>query len=293
MNNNRDLLFRVIIILGIIIIIYGTGILFYAGSHMSANHTENNSGLINSEIPESINSAGSAYNIETEDPGDVSEPVPATPLPGPSPVSTEIPQAMIMQQFYFAPLTDAQKEFITGYSYPDTSDDLQITYEDLSYVHILHYDFEGNSVEGELICNKAIAQDLTEIFYELYLNEYPLERVALIEHYNGNDDLSMEDNNTSCFNYRVVSGTSSLSLHAYGLAVDINPFYNPYITYNKDGSMNIAPEGSDAYADRTADHPYMIDENDLCCKLFKEHGFTWGGDWSSSKDYQHFQKKVQ
>ena len=127
-------------------------------------------------------------------------------------------------------------------------------------MHIRHYNFEGNPAEGELICNKAIAQDLTEIFYELYCNEYQLEKVLLIDEYNGDDTASMEDNNTSCFNYRPVEGTSSLSKHALGLAIDINPFYNPYITYNKDGSERVSPASAAAYADRSASFPYKIDE---------------------------------
>ena len=196
------------------------------------------------------------------------------------------------------------ERYITGVSYPATVDNsgeasqdllksVEISYDDLRYVHIRHYNFEGNPAEGELICNKAIAQDLTEIFYELYCNEYQLEKVLLIDEYDGDDLASMEDNNTSCFNYRPVEGTSSLSKHALGLAIDINPFYNPYITYNKDGSERVSPANASAYADRTASFPYKIDENDLCYQLFKEHGFTWGGHWNSCKDYQHFQKVVE
>lgn len=74
---------------------------------------------------------------------------------------------------------------------------------------------------------------MAEIFHELYLAEYPIERIRLIDEYDGDDTVSMEDNNTSCFNYRVVDGTSSLSKHAYGMAIDINPLYNPYVTYPK------------------------------------------------------------
>jgi hypothetical protein len=103
----------------------------------------------------------------------------------------------------------------------------------------------------------------------------------------------MEDNNTSCFNYRVVEGSTSLSKHAYGLAIDINPLYNPYITYENDGSLSVSPASAKAYADRSISFPYKIDENDLCYKLFTEHGFTWGGNWNSVKDYQHFQKAVK
>ena len=196
--------------------------------------------------------------------------------------------------FYYEPLSDNLRRYITGISFPATDaesgEDLEISYEELRYVHILHYDFEGNPTEGELICNKFIAGDLVEIFYELYRNEYQLEQVHLIDEYDGDDTASMEANNTSCFNYRVVEGSTSLSKHALGLALDINPFYNPYITYNEDGSENVSPEGSEIYADRDVSFPYKIDENDLAYKLFKQHGFTWGGNWNSSKDYQHFQK---
>ena len=199
--------------------------------------------------------------------------------------------------FYYEPLSDNLKRYITGVSFPaaleNTEETLAIAYDDLCYLHLLHYDFDGNPAEGELICNKTIAQDLVEIFYELYRNEYRLERVQLIDEFDGDDIASMEANNTSCFNYRVVEGSTFLSKHALGLAIDINPLYNPYITYGKDGSENISPATATDYADRSASFPYKIDENDLCYKLFTQHGFTWGGNWNSCKDYQHFQKVVE
>lgn len=222
--------------------------------------------------------------------------------------------------FYYEPLSDNLRRYITGVSYPASESnselpdseiteesaeisafnnasspsvsqiELPISYDDLRYVHVLHYDFEGKLAEGELICNSYIAGDLVEIFYELYYNEYQIEKIRLIDEYDGNDDASMEDNNTSCFNYRNVADSASLSKHALGLAIDINPLYNPYITYDKDGAENIAPASASAYADRERSFPYKIDENDLCYKLFTQHGFTWGGNWNSCKDYQHFQK---
>lgn len=220
------------------------------------------------------------------------------------------------ESFYYEPLSEELRLYITGTSFPavkldmalnkvqeqsdndsvlseDTESSLEISYDDLCYVHVMHYNFDGEVTEGELICNKAIAQDLVEIFYELYKAEYQIEKIRLIDEYGGDDNLSMEDNNTSCFNYRVVDGSTKLSKHAYGLAIDINPFYNPYVRYNDDGSLHIDPVGSEPYADRSVAFPYKIDENDLCLKLFKEHGFTWGGDWNSMKDYQHFQKVIE
>ena len=197
--------------------------------------------------------------------------------------------------FYYEPLSDNLCGYITGVSYPALTEGdrkPEITLDMLRYVHILHYDFDGNPTEGELICNEVIAQDLVEIFYELYCNGYQLEHVLLIDEYGGDDTASMEDNNTSCFNYRVVAGTDILSEHSLGLAIDVNPFYNPYITYNEDGSENVSPAAATSYADRFASFPYKIDENDLCYKLFLQHGFTWGGDWDGNKDYQHFEKSV-
>ena len=194
--------------------------------------------------------------------------------------------------FYYEPLTDEVKERITGISYPESG--CTVPYEDLAYVGLLYFDFDGEEQTGELICNQAVAQDMVEIFYELYQNDYRIERVRLVDEYNGDDTASMADNNTSCFNYRVVDGTTNLSKHAYGLAIDVNPYYNPYVVYNKngDGSTYISPPGSEVYADRSQSFPYKIDENDLCYRLFTEHGFTWGGNWNSTKDYQHFQKKL-
>lgn len=215
--------------------------------------------------------------------------------------------------FFYQPLTESVIVRITGISFPvseriapalaqtavniipeDDADTLVVSYDDLRYMNVLYYDFNGEIQTGELICNQLIAQDLIEIFYELYQNEYQIESIRLIDEYNGDDTLSMEHNNTSCFNYRMVDGTDSLSKHALGCAIDINPFYNPYIVFDKTGSGNdyISPKGSEIYVDRSQNFPYKIDENDLCYKLFKAHGFTWGGNWNSCKDYQHFQKVV-
>ena len=246
---------------------------------------------------------------QSPEPKSTEIPMPSASLPSstPQPVSlltgaslngsSQLSQRYTFKEgFYYEPLSDNLRRFITGISYPvaegDEAGDLVVTFDDLCYVHVMHIDFEGNSTEGELICNAYIAQDLVEIFYELYRNEYQLERVLLIDEYDGDDIASMEDNNTSCFNYRVVEGSSSLSKHAYGLAIDVNPFYNPYITYNKDGSQKVSPAAAASYADRSTSFPYKIDEEDLCYKLFVQHGFTWGGNWNSSKDYQHFQKPV-
>lgn len=196
----------------------------------------------------------------------------------------------VTPEFYYTEIPDHIKEKITGISFPEKEG--LISYDDLAYVVVEHYDLNGDLHQGELICNQAIAQDLVDIFRELYNNHYPIEKIRLVDEYNGDDDLSMLDNNTSCFNYRTVAGTDRLSNHAYGMAIDINPFYNPYVVLTDQTEIErVSPVESSAYADRTTEFPYKIDENDLAYKLFSEHGFIWGGHWKTVKDYQHFEKK--
>lgn len=244
------------------------------------------------------NDASLTENLQTASPVPTSEPLAAkSTLTGAVLNSDSQAEARITYAdgFYYEPVSEELARYMTGVSYPSRDSDiassgLAVTFDDLRYLHVMHYDFEGNPAEGELICNSYIAQDLVEIFYQLYLNEYRLESVRLIDEFDGDDTASMEANNTSCFNYRVVEGSTNLSKHAYGLAVDINPLYNPYITYEKDGTENISPAAACSYADRSVNFAYKIDENDLCYKLFTQHGFIWGGNWNNVKDYQHFQK---
>ncbi len=247
----------------------------------------------------------SAPPAETPSPTPYKEPTPAltftpsptlTPSPSPQPTSTpsptSTPEGMVAidGDFYYIPLDDATKKRITGMSYPKDDSDADINYSDLRYVHILHVDFDGNTHEGELIVNKNVARDVMEIFHELYEAEYPLTSVILVDSFGeaADDNLSMAANNTSAFNYRAVAGSKTLSMHSYGLAVDINPLLNPYV--KSDGS--ISPPSGEEYADRKKDFPGKIGHDDLCYKLFIERGWTWGGDWKGSKDYQHFSKKL-
>lgn len=167
--------------------------------------------------------------------------------------------------------------------------DCTVPRSELRYLKVLHYTIDGKIQVGELVCNKAIAKDLLEIFRSLYEAKYPIERMTLIDEYGANDEASMQANNTSCFNFRFVAGSKKLSNHSRGLAIDINPLYNPYVKQRKDGKLFVQPEAGRPYADRSKAFDYKITRNDLCYKLFKQHGFEWGGDWKYSKDYQHFE----
>jgi hypothetical protein len=157
-------------------------------------------------------------------------------------------------------------------------------------LRLQHYDGEGIVREGEIICNKAIAQDLKEIFEELFRQKYRIERIRLIDEYGADDETSMRANNTYCFCYRTIAGSKKLSKHAQGLAIDINPLYNPCVKTGKDGQRIVQPATAGKYTNRKKSFPYKIDRNDLCYRLFIQHGFTWGGNWRSLKDYQHFEK---
>lgn len=192
--------------------------------------------------------------------------------------------------FYYEEIPQNVLSRIYGSSYPA---DASIPLSSLRYCVINYVNFENETSKGELICNKELADDMMEIFYELYVNGYQLESVRLVDDFGADDELSMESNNTSCFNYRNIAGTSRLSKHSLGAAIDINPLYNPYITYNDDGTTKFTPTNAAEYTDRSRDFPYKIDDNDLAYKLFTEHGYTWGGHWNNRKDYQHFEKNVE
>jgi len=164
--------------------------------------------------------------------------------------------------------------------------------EELCYLLLSYRDEKGCTQQGEMICNRKISADLIDIFRQLWKADYRIERMKLIDDYDADDQRSMKANNTSCFNFRFVSGTQTVSKHGKGMAVDINPLYNPYI-YTRAGKTSVEPREAKPYAHRREkrnDIPYKIDHNDLCYKLFIQHGFRWGGDWRSCKDYQHFEK---
>ena len=160
----------------------------------------------------------------------------------------------------------------------------------LDTLMVPYVDGKGSNHEGVIICNKSIAKDLREIFEELYRAKYPIERIRPISEYDNDDERSMQANNTSCYCYRKIAGSTRLSKHAQGLAIDINPLYNPCMKQKKDGTLLVEPSTGKPYADRNAQNPYKITKGDLCYKLFIKHGFSWGGEWKSKKDYQHFEK---
>ena len=189
--------------------------------------------------------------------------------------------------FTISEIPDTIFGFMQGRSYKE---DCLIPRSDLRYLIILHRNMEGQAVVGELVVNKEISADILDIMRELYELNYPIEQVRLVDYYEGDDELSMAANNSSAFNWRPLTGsTTKISRHAMGMAIDINPLYNPYYKFHR-GVETIKPEEGEPYVDRMWEFPYMIDKDDICYDLFMERGFKWGGDWRSLKDYQHFEK---
>lgn len=160
---------------------------------------------------------------------------------------------------------------------------------DLRHIRALHWDYDGQIHVGEMVCNKLIADRLVYILRTLYENHYPIERMVLPDVYDADDETQMRDNNSSCFCFRTIAGSKTLSKHARGLAVDINTLYNPYVRIRANGTRFVQPATADKYCDRSQHFPYKIDHDDLCYRLFIEQGFTWGGDWRTHQDYQHFE----
>ncbi len=152
----------------------------------------------------------------------------------------------------------------------------------LVLLDVEYYSFDGKLHRGQLVIDKAVENDVREVFELIKKSRFPVGKVIPIVKYGWSDDASMEDNNTSAFNYRYVAGTKRLSNHSFGRAVDINPFLNPVIYSNG----KISPSGAKYDPAKPGtfhkDHPVV--------KEFLSRGWRWGGNWNSLKDNHHFDK---
>ena len=184
------------------------------------------------------------------------------------------------------PIPDGVWQRMQGKTYKENP---YIGRDDLRHIRALHWDYDNQMHVGEMIVNKQIADRVATILRQLFDAKYPIQRMLLPDVYDADDETQMRDNNSSSFCYRAIAGTTKLSKHARGLAIDINTLYNPYYKDRADGTRFIQPATAEAYCDRTWDFPYKIDHDDLCFRLFTEAGFEWGGDWTSCKDFQHFE----
>jgi peptidoglycan LD-endopeptidase CwlK len=152
----------------------------------------------------------------------------------------------------------------------------------LSMVDVCYYSFDGRRHQGQVIVNSELEDDVCEIFVLIEKLKFPIGSAIPIVVYSWQDDESMADNNTSGFNYRVIEGTTKLSLHSFGRALDINPVQNPVIYPNG----LIAPTGTvydpQTKGTFTAANPIVQE--------FLKRGWHWGGNFDQPKDYHHFEK---
>ena len=163
--------------------------------------------------------------------------------------------------------------------------------KDLRYLLIKYKNFNYQDSIGELIVHKSVSKEVVSIFEELYSIGYPIKKMKLVSEYKANDWQSIEADNTSAFNCRSATGSKKWSKHSYGKAIDINPIENPYIarsgriSHKESLQYRKRVHKKDTYADKA-----ILLKNDKATKIFKKHGWKWGGDWSGVKDYQHFSK---
>lgn len=169
-----------------------------------------------------------------------------------------------------------------------------VSCQQLRIVRFAYLDFDGRQRDdGEIMVMAAAARHVQALFAALLERRFAIAGARLMQHYRGDDQASMRANNSSAFNDRAITNASAPSLHAYGLAIDINPVQNPFVEVGKDGRAQISPAAGSRYLNRQQARPGKPARKGMAeevADLFAEHGFTiWGGDWDAPIDYQHFQ----
>jgi D-alanyl-D-alanine carboxypeptidase len=155
----------------------------------------------------------------------------------------------------------------------------------LRRIRLRYFGFDGKQHVGEIVVNQSVVAAVTGIFERLYRGRFPIRSIRPIDVFHGSDSRSTAADNTSSFNcrYAVAPGPKSWSMHAYGEAIDVNTVENPYIQNGR-----VTPANAKAYADRTNVRPGMAVEGGALVQAFALAGWSWGGRWRPSPDYQHF-----
>ncbi|MFV0524562.1 MAG: M15 family metallopeptidase [Acidimicrobiales bacterium] len=155
--------------------------------------------------------------------------------------------------------------------------------DELRYVTVSFWGFDDRPHTGELIVRADVADDVAGVFRQLFDERFPIEQMRIITEADLESEPTGDGNNSGSFVCRPVTGGTSYSEHAYGLAVDINPFQNPYVKGDR-----VLPELATAYTDRARVRPGMIGPDSAPTRAFAAMGWSWGGNWDTLKDYQHF-----
>jgi poly-gamma-glutamate synthesis protein (capsule biosynthesis protein) len=180
-----------------------------------------------------------------------------------------------------APVPEAVRARMAGVSWH--GDDLRCPrWDDLAYVTVDHVTFDSGTARGELVVAAPLAARAVELFRRLYRLGFPIRQIRLVDDFAASDDASMAADNSSAFNFRVISGTDLLSQHALGRAIDINPVENPWRR-----SHRIDPPAGAVFTDRREVRPGMIVRPGPVVAALDELGWEWGGDWRHAFDDHH------
>lgn len=188
----------------------------------------------------------------------------------------------------FHSLSLEEKQAMQGVSYHKGC---PVKLDELRAVNVKYLGFDEQERTGELIVHESVAQEVAQIFQELYSANYPINKMEPIRMYGGSDWHSIEADNSSAFNCRNATGSKHFSKHAYGLAIDLNPIENPYVF----ASGKSSHKASALYLDRskiltTPQGKAVLKKRSEAVQIFKRYGWKWGGDFAKEKDYQHFYK---
>jgi len=159
---------------------------------------------------------------------------------------------------------------------------------DLDWLRVTFHGFDGARHTGELLVNRRATRPLVTAFRSLYRAGFPLEEMRITRRAEQTAPPTGDGNDTGAFNCRPTRGATQWSQHAYGLAVDINPFQNPYVATPSSGPAVVLPELASAYRNRAWHRPGMILPGGAVVRAFAAVGWGWGGAWHGLKDYQHF-----
>jgi len=163
--------------------------------------------------------------------------------------------------------------------------------KDLRYLTMSHWGFDDQVHIGHMVVHAKLAQEILDIFADMFAAKFPIERMEIIDMYDADDDKSIAANNSAAFCCRAnTTFPGTFSNHSYGIAMDVNPLINPYVK----GKRILPPEGA-AYLDRTKNYKGIItqSENNACYQAFVSRGYEWRGNaWTDRVDYQHFSKKI-
>jgi hypothetical protein len=163
------------------------------------------------------------------------------------------------------------------------TEECPVTVDELAYITVSHWGFDQKFHTGEMIVNAAYAERVVGVFRKLHEARFPIEQMRVIRQEEVDAHPTGDWNETTSFVCRPAVGSGSWSQHAYGLAIDINPFHNPYLKGNL-----VLPELASFYLDRDGGYPGVIVEGDVAVEAFAEIGWAWGGNWNSLKDWMHF-----